>query len=432
MHLLKNLRRFRGFDLCGLWREGRKIDKQQLKVGAVSRRKICVVTTGRSDFGLLHGLMKCIQHDRALQLQVIVTGMHLAQRLGSTVQEVEDAGVKISRRIDLHLKGGTAIDNAKSIGYGVTAFAAAFADLKPAIVVLLGDRFELFAPAIAALMLRIPIAHIHGGERSEGAIDEEVRHAITKIASLHFAATEAYRRRIIQMGESPKRVFNFGAPGIDQLYQEPLMTRQELERDLKINFREPVALVTYHAETQDASNGRRQIETVLAAIERSGIKAVFTMANADAGGALINNAIRKACARHPERFRWAPNLGRRRYLSCLKHFSVMIGNSSSGLIEAPSFRLPAVNIGDRQRGRIRAKNIVDVARNEDAIRRGIRKALSSRFCASLRGMRNPYDRSQDGRASERIKNVLRDIDLQGEFLKKKFHDLIPVNSGGSC
>jgi UDP-N-acetylglucosamine 2-epimerase (non-hydrolysing)/GDP/UDP-N,N'-diacetylbacillosamine 2-epimerase (hydrolysing) len=355
--------------------------------------------------------------------------MHLAPRLGSTVRELEAAGVRIDRRIDLHLKGSSALDNAKSIGRGVSGFAAALAELKPAIIVLLGDRFELFSPAIASLMLRIPIAHIHGGERSEGAIDDSVRHAITKMASLHFAATESYRRRIIQMGESPKRVFNFGAPGLDHLFQEPLMTRQELERDLNVDLNESVALVTYHAETHDVSGGRDQIKTVLAAIEESGIKAVFTMANADAGGAMINAAICKVCAKRPERFKWAPNLGRRRYLSCLKNFSVMIGNSSSGVIEAPSFRLPVVNIGDRQRGRIRAKNIIDVPRSKDAIQAGIKRALSSRFRASLRGMRNPYDRFHDGRVSERIKNVLRDVDLQSEFLKKEFNDLSQVNSG---
>ena len=395
----------------------------------MSRRKICVVTTGRSDFGLLHELIKCIQHDPAIRLQVIATGMHLAPRLGSTVRELESAGVKIDRRIDLHLKGGSALDNAKSVGRGLTAFAEALAELKPAITVLLGDRFELFSPAIASLMLRIPIAHIHGGERSEGAIDESVRHAITKMASLHFAATESYRRRIIQMGESPKRVFNFGAPGLDQFYQEPLMTRQELERDLEVDLDEPVALVTYHAETHEVASGSHQIQMVLGAIDESAVKAIFTMANADAGGAMINTAICRVCAKHPERFKWAPNLGRRRYLSCLKHLSLMIGNSSSGVIEAPSFRLPVVNIGDRQRGRIRAKNIIDVPRSKDAIQAGIRRALSSRFRTSLRGMRNPYDRFHDGRVSERIKNVLRDVDLQGDFLKKEFNDLGRVDSG---
>jgi UDP-N-acetylglucosamine 2-epimerase (non-hydrolysing)/GDP/UDP-N,N'-diacetylbacillosamine 2-epimerase (hydrolysing) len=390
----------------------------------VSQRKVCVVTTSRSDFGLLHELMKCIQRDPALRLQAIATGMHLAPRLGATVREIEDAGVKIDRRIDLRLTGDSASDNAKSIGRGVLAFTAALAELKPAIIVLLGDRFELFAPAIAALMLRIPIAHIHGGERSEGAIDEAVRHAITKMAALHFAATESYRRRIIQMGETPNRVFNFGAPGLDELFREPLMTRSELERDLRISLDHPIALVTYHPETNDATSSREQIEAVLAAIEESGVRAVFTMANADAGGAVINSSIQNVCAQNTERFKWIANLGRRRYLNCMKHFSLMIGNSSSGLTEAPSFRLPVVNIGDRQRGRIRAKNIIDVPRAKDAIRKGIKRALSPEFHATLRGMRNPYDRFHDGRASERIKNVLRDVELSDELFRKQFNDIL--------
>lgn len=382
-----------------------------------------MVTTGRSDFGLLHQLMKCIQDDPGLRLQVIATGMHLERRLGLSIREVEQAGIKIDRRINLHLGADSARQNTRAIGRGVTAFADALVELKPAIVVLLGDRFELFGPAIASMMLGIPIAHIHGGERSEGAVDEAVRHAVTKMASLHFAATECYRRRIIQMGESPKNVFNFGAPGLDQLHHEPLMARSELELDLQLDLADPTALVTYHPETRDSADGRDQIETVLAAIERSGIKAVFTMANADSGGAVINSCIRDICAKHPDRFKWFANLGRRRYLSCMRYFSLMIGNSSSGLTEAPSFRLPVVNIGDRQRGRLRARNIIDVPRRKEEIQKAIKRALSPRFRASLRGMRNPYDRFHDGGTSLRIKNVLRNVDLSGELLKKKFNDL---------
>jgi UDP-hydrolysing UDP-N-acetyl-D-glucosamine 2-epimerase len=272
-------------------------------------------------------------------------------------------------------------------------------------------------------LLRIPIAHIHGGERSEGATDEAVRHAITKMSSIHFAATEVYRRRIIQMGESPRSVYNFGAPGLDQLYTAKLLTRRGLEQELGFPLDDPFALVTYHPVTRDASSAATQVRCLLAAVNASGLRAVFTMANADAEGAVINTHLMAACARHPEKFKWFPHLGHRRYLSCLKQVSVMIGNSSSGLVEAPSFRLPVVNIGDRQRGRVRAANIIDVPCTRDAILRGIKRAVSPRFRASLRGMRNPYDRFHDGRASERIKNVLRDIDISGGFLKKSFHDL---------
>jgi UDP-N-acetylglucosamine 2-epimerase (non-hydrolysing)/GDP/UDP-N,N'-diacetylbacillosamine 2-epimerase (hydrolysing) len=394
----------------------------------LKRRKICVVTTSRADFGLLSGLIRAIQDDPALELQLIASGMHLSKAFARTWRDIQAEGFRITRRIPMRMEGGSAAANLKSIGLGLNGFAKAFSELRPDILVLLGDRFELFSPAIAALMLGIPIAHIHGGELSEGALDESIRHALTKMASLHFAATEVYRRRIIQMGEAPGRVWNFGAPGLDKLYDPPgpgsgLMTRAELEQDLGLSFRDPVAIVTFHPVTRDAEDPAAQVRRLVAAIARSGIQAIFTAANADATGANINNLLEAACHANPGRFKWAPHLGHRRYLSCLRHAAVMIGNSSSGLTEAPSFRLPVVNIGDRQQGRTRARNIIDVPGNEAAILKAIRRALSARFRQSLRGMRNPYDRYRDGRSSERIKNVLRDVPLSNELLKKRFHDL---------
>jgi UDP-N-acetylglucosamine 2-epimerase (non-hydrolysing)/GDP/UDP-N,N'-diacetylbacillosamine 2-epimerase (hydrolysing) len=349
--------------------------------------------------------------------------MHLGTKFGQTWRDIEAEGFKIDRKVSLRLTGDSNLANLKSIGVGLNGFAEAFAELKPEIVVLLGDRFELLAPAIAALMLRIPIAHIHGGELSEGAIDDSVRHAITKLASLHFAATESYRRRIIQMGESPKRVFNFGAPGLDQLYPSTLLTRSQLEQELGFSLRGPTALVTYHPVTRDAGGPDSQVRSLVAAIRVSGLRAVFTMANADAEGARINARLQEVCAQTPARFKWIPHLGHRRYLSCLAHFTLMVGNSSSGLTEAPSLRLPVVNIGDRQRGRARAANVIDVPCSRGAILKGIKQAISQRFQAALRGMRNPYDRFHDGRASERIKDVLKRVHLSDGFLKKGFHDL---------
>jgi UDP-N-acetylglucosamine 2-epimerase (non-hydrolysing)/GDP/UDP-N,N'-diacetylbacillosamine 2-epimerase (hydrolysing) len=388
----------------------------------VTRRKICVVTTSRADFGLLRELMHAIDSDRSLRLQVIASGMHLVREFGQTWRDIEADGIRIDRKIPMRTLGVSSVANCTSIGHGMSGFADGFSELKPQIVVLLGDRFELLAPAIAALMLQIPIAHIHGGELSEGAIDDSVRHAITKFASLHFPATEVYRRRILQMGESPRRVFNFGAPGLDQIHRSRLMTRRELEQDLGIDLKRPVALVTYHPVTRDDGDVVTQVGEVTKAVEASGLPAVFTAANADAGGIRINARLRSVCAENPAKFTWVAHLGHRRYLSCLAHFAVMVGNSSSGLTEAPSFRLPVVNIGDRQRGRVRAANVIDVPCTEAAILRGLRRAISPRFRVSLRGMRNPYDRSRDGGASERIKNVLRDIDLSGDFLKKGFYD----------
>jgi UDP-N-acetylglucosamine 2-epimerase (non-hydrolysing)/GDP/UDP-N,N'-diacetylbacillosamine 2-epimerase (hydrolysing) len=381
-----------------------------------------VVTTSRADFGLLRGLLNAIQADPALRLQVIASGMHLAPKFGRTWRDIEAEGIKIDRKVSLRLTGDSSVANLKSIGVGLNGFADAFAELKPEIAVLLGDRFELLAPAISALMLGIPIAHIHGGELSEGALDDSVRHAITKLASLHFAATETYRRRIIQMGESPNRVFNFGAPGLDQLYGSTLLTRVQLEQELGFQLEGPIALVTYHPVTRDRGSAEAQVRCLVSAIRASGLKAVFTMANADAQGGLINTRLQAVCAQTPARFKWIPHLGHRRYLSCLQHFTVMVGNSSSGLTEAPSFRLPVVNIGDRQRGRIRAANVIDVPCSRAAILQGIMKATSSRFRPSLRGMRNPYDRFHDGSASERIKDVLKNLCLSDDLLKKSFHD----------
>lgn len=389
----------------------------------MKRRKICIVTTSRADFGLLCGLIKSVRADSELRLQLIASGAHIGSAFGRTWRDIEAEGIGIDRKIPMRFTGKSNLDNLGSIAAGLRGFGKAFAEMKPDVIVLLGDRFELLAPAISGLMLQIPIAHIHGGESSEGAIDDSVRHALTKLASIHFAATETYRRRILQMGESPKRVFNFGAPGLDQLYRSELLSRSQLEADLGLSLEEPVALVTYHPETRDPGRASDQVRQMVAAIKVSGLKAVFTMANADAEGALINNRLQEECRRHPRRFKWIPHLGHRRYLSCLKYFALMIGNSSSGLTEAPSFQLPVVNIGDRQRGRERAANVIDVACSQAAILRAMRKANSPHFRNSLRGLRNPYDRFGDGTASKRIKDVLKRIPLSQDLIEKSFHDL---------
>ncbi len=389
------------------------------------RRKICVVTTGRSDFGLLRGLLHAIRNDRELRLQVVAAGMHLSREFGNTWREIESEGIHIDWKVRLGRIGESETGNLSAIAAGINGFAAAFKALQPAIVVLLGDRFELLAPALSAMMLRIPIGHIHGGELTEGALDDSVRHAITKLASLHFPATEVYRRRIIQMGESPERVFNFGAPGLDQLYGSRLLERTELEKELGFPLSEPAALVTYHPVTRDQGGAVAQAASVISAMKASGLRAVFTMANADNQGCQVTARLRLACEQDPGRFRWIPNLGHRRYLSCMAHFAVMVGNSSSGLTEAPSFRLPVVNVGDRQRGRVRAANVIDVPCSREAILRGVRRALSPGFRASITRMRNPYDRFHDGRTSERIKDVLKHVPLSDDLIKKRFYDIRP-------
>jgi UDP-hydrolysing UDP-N-acetyl-D-glucosamine 2-epimerase len=389
--------------------------------GAV--RRICVVTTSRADYGLLRDLMRAIDDDPDLDLLVVASGMHLAPEFGLTYREIEEDGLRIDRRIDMLQSAGDETDVARSIGAGIIGFADGFAELRPDIVVLLGDRFELLSPAIAAFVARIPIAHIHGGETSQGALDEGVRHSVTKLASFHFPATETYRRRIVQMGEDPGRVFAFGAPGLDGLRHLTLLTRTELEERLGFSLRSPVAIVTYHPVTLEHGSARRRVDALFSALTQVGVRAVFTKANADDEGRLINQKIAAFCASRPSDYRLFDNLGQLVYLSCLRHVDMMVGNSSSGLIEAPSFELPVVNIGDRQLGRQRAANVIDVGATAAEIAAGIRTALSPKWRAGLAGMVNPYAGQGEESVSLRIKEQLKRADLGLETLKKRFRDL---------
>jgi len=387
------------------------------------KRTICVVTTSRADYGLLFWLLKEIQNDPDLELQIIASGMHLSPEFGLTYQAIENDLFKIQKKVEMLLSADTETAIIKSLGVGLIGFAEALSELHPDMLVLLGDRFELLAAAISALILKIPIAHIHGGETSQGAVDEAIRHSITKIASIHFATTEAYRMRIIQMGENPEVVFNFGAPGLDNIARLKLMDKKELSRYLNFELDEPTALVTYHSVTLENNTAKEHIENILSAIRQSGLRAVFTKSNADTYGRIINKKIEGFCFRQPDKYRSVVNLGQLGYLSCLKHFDIMIGNSSSGLIEAPSFELPMVNIGDRQKGRIKAANVIDTNYTVDSIRRGIQKALSPDFKAGLKDMINPYQKYADGNISLRIKEKLKTIPLNDLLIKKEFRDL---------
>jgi UDP-N-acetylglucosamine 2-epimerase (non-hydrolysing)/GDP/UDP-N,N'-diacetylbacillosamine 2-epimerase (hydrolysing) len=311
----------------------------------------------------------------------------------------------------------------KSVGLGLLGFSDVLSELRPDLIVLLGDRFELLAAGIAALVSKIPIAHIHGGETSEGAIDEAIRHSITKMAVLHFPATEAYRKRIIQMGESPEMVFNFGAPGLDNVYRLPLLSRSELQDRLQFDLAGTVAIVTYHPVTLEKNTAASQIQNVIDALRSTGIRAVFTKANADSQGREINTILQNFCKQDASRFRLYDNLGPLVYLSCLRNLELMIGNSSSGLTEAPSFSLPVVNIGDRQGGRIKAENIIDVGYSVEEIVNGIRMVCSERFRKAIAGIENPYSKYADGETSFRIKEKLKQVELSDYLLKKKFNDI---------
>jgi len=389
----------------------------------VKKRKICVVTTSRADYGLLYWLMDAIRNDTALVLQVVATGMHLSTEFGFTVQAIEADGFIIDKKIEMLLSSDREEAAIKSTGIGLISFADALSDLRPDVLVLLGDRYELLSAAIAALIHKIPIAHIHGGEATRGAVDESIRHAITKMASLHFPATETYRRRIIQMGENPKHVFNYGAPGLDNLYKNQLMNRNDLQNHLGFDLSGTVAIVTYHPVTLESNTTGRQIDIILKAITQKKIKAIFTQANADIYGSIINKKIEAFCSLNPHTARFHHNLGQIPYLSCIKNLDLMIGNSSSGLIEAPSFRLPVVNIGNRQSGRIKAENVIDTGYSLSEIMRGIEKACSGSFKKGIKKMKNPYARFKDGKVSYRIKEKIKEIGLNQGLLMKKFHDI---------
>lgn len=391
----------------------------------VATRRICFVTATRADYGHLYWVMKAVQADSALQLQVIVTGAHLCDQWGRTEEIIVRDGFSVDARIDMQMAGDSGICVSKSTALATIGFAEAYERLSPNLIVLLGDRYEELAAAQAALFMRIPVAHIHGGETSEGAIDESIRHAVTKMSHVHFAATETYRKRILQMGENPAMVFNFGAPGLDHIHQTPMMSLTELEHDLGVILAQKlVFLVTYHPATLgDMDPGAAADELISALDSYPEAALIITGVNSDAGNAAISSRIQAYAARYPERIRFFNSLGQRTYLSLMQYADVVIGNSSSGLIEAPAVRVPTVNIGDRQRGRLKALSVIDCLENAVDIRRAIDLALSESFMARL-----PQDISLYGKggAAERIAQMLKTVELDC-ILTKKFHEYIPSN-----
>lgn len=384
------------------------------------KRKICVITGARADYGLLYWLMKEIEAAADLELQVIVTGMHLSPEFGLTWRGIEQDGFAISRRVEMLMSSDTPVGIAKSTGLGMIGFADAYADLQPDLAVILGDRFETFAAAAAALVARIPIAHLHGGETTEGAFDEAMRHSITKMAHLHFTSTEVYRRRVIQLGEDPRRVFNVGAPGLDNIARLNLLSREMLEESLGFHLGERNLLVTFHPTTLEQATAARQFEELLAALEgRRDTTLIFTKPNADTDGRIICAMIDDFVAARPQQCKAFTSLGQVRYLSALRLVDATIGNSSSGLIEAPSLGVGTINIGDRQKGRIKAESVIDCAPRREAIAAALDRLYSPEFRAILPGVQNPYGSAG---ASRKIVEVLSHYPLGG-ILKKRFHDV---------
>jgi GDP/UDP-N,N'-diacetylbacillosamine 2-epimerase (hydrolysing) len=386
----------------------------------VTSRKVCVVTGSRAEYGLLYWLLRAIDACPDLTLQLAVTGMHLSPEFGLTYKVIEEDGFRIDARIEMPLSSDTPSDMAKSLGLAVTGFADALARLRPDLLVVLGDRYEILAAVLPAMLARIPIAHLHGGEATEGAIDEAVRHAVTKMAQLHFVAADEYRRRVIQLGEQPDRVFVVGGLGIDNIRHLTLLDRAQLERALDFRLGARNLLVTFHPATLEENAARGQFAELLAALaELSDTHIIFTLPNAESESRVISGMIEDYVNAHPATCKAFTSLGQLRYLSALKLCDGVVGNSSSGLIEAPSLQRGTINIGDRQRGRLRAASVIDCEPRLAAIRAALQRLFSAPFQAGLAQVSNPYG---TGGASERIVSTLRTVSLDG-ILKKRFYDL---------
>jgi len=382
------------------------------------KRKICVVTGTRAEYGLLYWLMKGINVDDTLVLQVVATGMHLSKEFGSTYQQIEKDGFIIDKKVDISLKSDTEVAITKSIGIGVIGFADVFNNLQPDLVVVLGDRFEIFAAVSAAMVARIPVAHLHGGESTEGVIDESIRHSITKMSHLHFAATNEYRNRIIQLGEQPDMVFNVGGLGIDNINKLKLLSKSEFENTINFELGERNILITFHPVTLEKSTSEVQFQALLDSIsELSNTKIIFTKANSDTDGRVINSMIDGYVARHDNTIAFK-SMGQLNYLSALKFMDAVVGNSSSGLIEAPSFKIGTIDIGDRQKGRIKANSIISCSPNKESIDSALVKLYSREFQDIANNVVNPYGK---GGASKKVVNIIKDISLDN-VVKKSFYD----------
>ena len=382
-------------------------------------RKICIITGTRADFGLLRWLMQEVQSEPSLELQVIATGMHLSPEFGLTYLEVEQAGFEIDAKVEMLVSADTATAVTKSMGLGLIGFADAYSRLSPDLIVVLGDRFEILAAASAALIAGIPIAHLHGGETTEGAFDEAIRHSITKMSHLHFVAAEGYRRRVIQLGEDPERVFLVGGLGIDAIKRIKLLDRVSLESDLDFQFKYRNLLITFHPVTLEGQTSTQQMVELLTALdEPTDPNLIFTMPNADPGGRELTRLVEDFVAIHANARLYA-SLGQLRYLSCMKYMDGVVGNSSSGLTEAPSLGVGTINIGDRQKGRLSASSVINCSPSLNSIRDALKRLYEPSYRSKLSETINPYG---DGGASKKIVEVISSHTLSS-LIKKSFYDI---------
>lgn len=383
-------------------------------------RKICVVTGSRAEYGLLSGLMRAIQEDKDLQLQVIATNMHLSPEFGLTYREIEKDGFQIDKKVQMLLSSDTPNATTKSVGLATIGFADAYEDLQPDLIVVLGDRFEILAAVSAALFFKIPVAHLHGGEITEGAYDDSIRHAITKMSHLHFTSTEAYRQRVIQLGEQPDRVFYVGAIGVENIKRVPLMSQAELEDNIRFKLGEKSLLVTYHPVTLENHTAADQCQNLLEALDEfPEYKVIFTLPNSDTDGRVIIRLINEYVSLHSERCMAIPSLGLQRYLSALKCVSAVVGNSSSGIIEVPSFGIPTLDIGNRQKGRIAAESVVHCGNDSRSIIEGMQQVLSDVFRKQVKHVLNPYEKRD---TTKNIYKIISTYPLEN-LRQKKFYDV---------
>lgn len=385
------------------------------------RKKVCIVTGSRAEYDLFYPLLKELGKEPAFRTQIAVTGMHLSPRYGSTYRQILRDGFTIDEKVKIPLDDNTSAGIIRSVGLGMIGFSAAFKRLGPDFVVLLGDRFETYSAAAAAFIAGIPIAHLYGGELTEGSIDDAIRHSITKMSVLHFTSTEEYRRRVIQLGEEPDRVFNVGALGIDNIRNLKLLSRDELEKELKFGLGGRTMLATFHPATLERGVSGSQIAGVLSALRFFGdLRIVFTRPNSDIDSKIISRLIDKYVQGNPKKSMVVTSLGRLKYLSLLRSVDVVLGNSSSGIIETPSFGKPTVNVGDRQRGRIMAGNIIQCAPGRESVIRALKKAFSPEFRSSCRNVKSPYG---NGSAAKKIVSILKRRSPVAGDLKKRFYDL---------
>lgn len=383
-------------------------------------KKICIITGTRAEYGLLRWVMEGIKSDPTLVLQIIATGSHLSPEFGNTYLTIEQDGFKIDRKVEMLLSSDTPVGIAKSMGVGLMGFADAFHELQPDLIVVLGDRFEIFSAVSAALTACIPVAHLHGGETTEGAIDESLRHAITKMSHLHFVANREYQQRVIQLGEQPEHVFLVGGLGVDSIKRLKLLSKSALEAALNFNIGDKSLLITFHPVTFAVGMAERQMAELLAALELlEDTHLIFTLPNADTDGRILIKMIQNFVSRHSNA-RAYTSLGQLNYLSCVSYVDGVVGNSSSGLTEVPSFKKGTINIGDRQHGRLQAKSVINCEPIRTCITSALKKLYSSEFQANLRETLNPYG---EGGASELIVSTIKSTRLEG-IHKKKFYSIV--------